>query len=135
MVIVYTTILLPIGVYTFTHNKNSDHNRGYENNIIVQKEMVKYCEQNNMYNKNIVTHFLMSVNLTDSIMGYLSSNKFNNVTTYKIDNSTDYVIISSNEYDDDFAKEIENNNGQLVVEFKEKQAWCKLYSFNNNVIK
>ena len=128
--LVYVLVLTPVLIYTFTHNKNSDHNRGYENNIIVQQKMIEYCENNDLYNNSITTHFLMLVNLTDSIMGYLSaSNKFNNISTYIINNSTDYAIISSNEFNKDFDENILQSNGVEVVLFKEKQAWCKLYKF------
>lgn len=119
-------------LYSQTHFKDSDHNNGYENAVIVQKQMVNYCEKNNLQNKNITTHFLMYVNLTDSIVGYLSKqNKFKNVITYKITDTTDYAIISSNEFDNNFDKEIKLHNGKLIKEFSRKQAWCRIYSFTH----
>ncbi len=112
--------------YGFTHLKESDHNLGYDNTIKVQQKMIKYCEINNLYDKNIATHFLMKINMTDSVCGYLSLKKAFKIQD-KINDSTDYVIVSSNEQNEEINQKLKKIPAKLIIEYKEKQSWCKLY--------
>jgi 4-amino-4-deoxy-L-arabinose transferase-like glycosyltransferase len=113
--------------YNYTHFQDFDHCIGYVNVIDVQKKMTNYCEENNFYDKEIATHFLMKVNLTDSIMGYLSSSKTFTHTNTNINENTQYILVSSNEQNEGINSVLQNYNLELVQEYYTKQAWCRLF--------
>jgi len=124
--IIAIIIISPL-YYSLTHNADFDHTIGYENVVDVQKQMIDYCEQKKYYKKNISTGFLLSVNMTDSIMGYLSScKKFNNLQT-QINDSTEFVILSTNNQIESINNYIKTNNCQQIISFEKKQAWCRLF--------
>ena len=129
--IIAIIIISPL-YYSLTHNADFDHTIGYENVVDVQKQMIDYCEQKNYYDKNISTGFLLSVNMTDSIMGYLSScKKFNKLQT-QINDSTEFVIISTNNQIESINNYIKTNNCQQIISFEKKQAWCRLFLINRS---
>ena len=128
-VITSIIIISPL-YYSFTHNYDYDHSIGYENMVDVEKQMINYCEQHNYYNKKIATNFLVKINMSDSIMGYLSSSKkFTNIES-NISDSTEFVLITTNEPRPEFNDYIKNNNYQEVTSFSKKQAWCGLFLIN-----
>jgi len=113
--------------YSLTHKFDYDHSIGYENVVEVQEKMIDYCEANNYYDKNIVTNFLMQVNMSDSIMGYLSSGrKFSKLQT-QINDSTEYAIISTNEPVESINNYLQTNNCRQIIGFDKEQAWCGLF--------
>ncbi len=114
-------------VYVGTRFKDSDTNIGYRNDIRVQKEMVKFCENQHMYKSRIATHFLMAYDLSHPQSGYLSGRKVFSHIENKADKNTEYVIISSNEQNKMLHQQMDTLPVRLIKRFTEKQAWCKLY--------
>lgn len=97
--------------------------------VTVHKNAISYCEQNNFYEKNIQTHFLMLYNLQEPFMGYLQNNKpFKRVSHYNYIDDADVVIISSIETPQELANDIrQNKQFVLAKKFEKNIAWCEVY--------
>lgn len=113
---------------SFTINKRggNDHTLGYRDLIKVQSEMVSYCEELEIYDDAIFTHFLMQYYLTNSDLGYLTNAiEFRNVNN-KLTAKTEYAIISSNELDNGVYEKIKNRH-KLLKRYEQKGSWIELY--------
>lgn len=106
-----------------------DHTLAYRNAIYCHSEAVKYLEDHDYYDKHILTHFLMRVNLGHSSAGYRSNNiVFPNVTATHNEN-TEYFIISDTEYST-FHELKGDDNLQLIKRFEKGRAFTEIYKRN-----
>jgi hypothetical protein len=125
--IVVLLILFSNNLY-FTINKRGgdDHTLGYRDLIYVQKEIISYCEQENLYSENLFTHFLMLHNLQNADLGYIRGDSIFVNANSRFSADTEFAIISANEFDPAVYAEIQSRS-QLIKRFEKNGAWCELY--------
>ncbi len=82
-------------IFIIKSKDNGDNTLSYKNMITVNKKIIEYCEERNLYNDKIYSNFLMKYNLQNTFLGYLNSD--NTFTIVDDFNDADYIIISSNE--------------------------------------
>ncbi len=111
---------------TLTH----DHDLGYLNAVKVHKEVVQYCEKEKIYNKKILTHFLMRIDLTNPYSGYLSGQAFNNIVD-KMSDDVEFCIFSNMEYIPYFDEIKKNYDLKLIKKFEKNNAWTEIYQNKN----
>ncbi len=127
LVIFIFIILFPF-IYTYKTRNSSDNTLGYINNIIVHKQVVEFCEKENWYNTRISTHFLMTFNLKNPFLGYLSADKsFQQVNT-TIDENSEVIIISNIELNEKLKAIRSSDKYILINRFEEDNAWSEIYS-------
>ncbi|MCF8388146.1 MAG: glycosyltransferase family 39 protein [Bacteroidales bacterium] len=124
-----TLIIIAILADFLTQTENTqDSTLGYRDQVEVHRQMVEYCEEQNLYDKDIYTHFLMQVNLTSPYAGYLSdtSKRFTRVSD-QFNQDTDYCIFSNIEYSPEFSRIRKWYNLELEKKFRENLAWVELF--------
>lgn len=112
-------------------NWHDDVSSNYINVINVHKEAIKYCESEMLFDKKILTHFLMYVDLTNINCGYLSSDRIFSNTRYNdsLKNDDQVVIISNVEYDEGLQGVVKNNSKFILNKrFECHMAWCEIYT-------
>ena len=125
--VVIVLLLLNNVWFTFHDMRSNDHNLGYRDMVRVHMKMVSYCEENDMYEKNIFAPFLMHKNLTNADLGYLSKKStFKNVKS-NIDSTTEYVLLSNIDAEKIYYGQIKNFNGVLLKRFNQKKCWAEIY--------
>jgi hypothetical protein len=131
--ILITGILAVVGngIFFCIHKKGvSDQSLTYIDAIRVSKEAVRFCEQNDLFTKQVFANFLMRNYLTNKYCGYLTSEKkFSNVS-YEFSENTEYVVVESFEKDDDFDAIRNNPKLILVKRFNQGIAWSEIYKRN-----
>ncbi len=131
LLIMISSVFIIFSIAYTSHNfKGSDTNIGYRNVVYVQKEMVRYCEDKDLYNCKIATHFLMRDILVHPLSGYLSNGKIFRQVEEKIGSETNYVIVSSNEQNKTINLQLNTLSVSLLKKYTKKQAWCKLFIIN-----
>lgn len=66
--------------YSLTDKHNTDNDLGYIETVMVQKGLVQFCEENNLYNDPLAVTFNMSFALSDGDLGYVKgTDKFNKI--------------------------------------------------------
>jgi hypothetical protein len=92
---------------------------------------VNYCEEQNLFDETIYTHFLMSVNLGNTYAGYLSdtSKRFTQVVD-KFSPKVEYCVFSNIEYVPEYEKLKRWHNLKLVKKISNNLAWAELYKVN-----
>lgn len=126
LAIVMSVVILVI--FNTKKINNHDDNLGYIDQVKVHQKMVDYCEQENLFDKSIYSHFLMRVNLTSPYAGYLSdtNKKFNKVVP-EFSEDVDYCIFSAIEYYPVFDSVKLAAELEAVKEFRKNTAWVTLY--------
>ncbi len=121
-------LLIGVGGYFCIHKKAiNDQSLTYVDAIQVSRDAVKFCEEKNLFEKNILADFLMRTYLTNRYCGYLNTKSaFTNVS-YEFSGNVDYVIILSFENDNFFESIRQNPAFSLVKRFDESIAWCEIY--------
>lgn len=132
-VVIYAGLIIA-GVILVVFNtkklNNHDDNLGYIDQVKVHQQMVNYCEQQNLYDSTILTHFLMFVNLSSPYAGYLSdtNHKFNSIVNERgFSNDVDYCVFSAIEYFPVFDSIKTEADMELIKRFEKNIAWVELY--------
>jgi len=117
--------------FTINNRSTDDHTLGYRDMINVQKKMVMYCEDIQIYDQQIYTHFLMANNLKNKDLKYLSGdNNFHKVTNNYTE-SVDYAIFTSVELDKNVYENVKENS-TLLKKYAKKDCWIELYRIEKN---
>ncbi|MDZ7743343.1 MAG: glycosyltransferase family 39 protein [Bacteroidota bacterium] len=121
-------VMAILGDFLTKFENTQDSTLGYRDQVKVHQKMVNYCEDHDLFDKDIYTHFLMQVNLTSPYAGYLSdtSQKFQNVSD-RFTDETDYCIFSNIEYSPEFSRIRKWYNLELQKKYRENLAWVELY--------
>jgi len=108
--------------------KNFDVNFGFVDAVEVHHRVKEFCANNMDKNAKIYTHFLMNLTLTKPYVGHFDEGEkpFKNVGS-SFQEDTDYCIFSNMEYFKAFDKVKKENNLKLIKEFKQNNAWTKIY--------
>ena len=96
-----------IAFFAFKSDKGiGDVDLGAYSAMRVQESVVRYCEEQNLYRKNIAAHSpLERAHLTLPYTGFLSYGKIFEHVSIAADTSTEYIINDNIEIDSSFAKE------------------------------
>jgi hypothetical protein len=97
----------------------------YRDSVVCHRQVVEFCEKTNLRDSYIFTHFIMRVDLSEPVAGYLSGQKFTNVQ-YELDGKTQYWIVSSDELDHDQYERLKKS-AVLLKRFEYGKAWSELY--------
>ena len=132
----YPLMLLLIvsqAVYSFHHDRNGDDSLGFEDGAKVHQNAVRFLEAENLYDARIYAHFLMMINLSHPLSGYLSSNRVFTNLTDQYNDHVDFAIISSTEltYELDSIRHLDHLI--LLKKFEKGEAWTEIYK--NNLMK
>jgi 4-amino-4-deoxy-L-arabinose transferase-like glycosyltransferase len=120
-------VILGNNIYFTLYNRDSsDHSLGFRDMISVQSDLISYCENIPIYDREIQTGFLMAHYLTNPQLGYLHDEKKIFQVQNTITDTTGYVIFCSNELDKTLYREIRGKY-PLVKRFEKKKAWAELY--------
>jgi 4-amino-4-deoxy-L-arabinose transferase-like glycosyltransferase len=125
------TVMTVTGLYFCIHKKAvNDHSMTYQDGIKVSENVISFCEENHLYERNIFANFLMRTYLTNKYCGYLKTVKpFSNVF-YNYSDSIEYVIIESYEEEDIFQSLRKDPKLSLVKRFESGIAWSEIYQRN-----
>ena len=118
----------------FTKVWVDDVHLNYLNMVQLHQETVRYCENNDWYDCNIYTHFLMGFNLKLPFLNYLKSRKIFRFVHVQGDafQGGDIIIFSSIEYNEDLHEKIKDSNiYYLNKRFEKGNAWCEVYVKNS----
>jgi len=130
---IFIIIISVSGYYITQRKSNADHNLGYADAVSIHQQTVKFCESENLFNRNIYAHFLMRMDLTNPITGYLenSNRRFNHVSE-KYNLKTEYIIQSNIESETYTLVDSLKKAGKLTLikSFKKNKAWTEIYKVN-----
>lgn len=113
--------------YSLNSKRNIDIDLGYVEVIEVNREMVKYCEDNNFYNEPIAASFNMNYCLKNKVTGYLKGPEvFRQVGGFNQYKNAKYFIYESTS-DKDPVIELVRSDFKLVKAFANKHAWGYIY--------
>lgn len=119
--------LITSQAFYFTARTDSgDNSLGGVDNIKVHQQVVNYLEGNELYNKRILSHFLMISNLYRPEIGYLSSDRIFNNLANKWDDRVEYVVYSKVEQHQ-VKDELKNPGLRLLKRFELHNAWSEIY--------
>jgi len=105
--------------------KNDDLNCAHA--IHTEQNVVKYCEQNHLYDSEIAAPCVVKYDLTEPSAGYLSGPVFAK-TEQTISANTSYYIYSSDEPDEATLASLKQMNKiTLLKRFEEGYAWREIY--------
>jgi 4-amino-4-deoxy-L-arabinose transferase-like glycosyltransferase len=124
-------LVLTVGSFFCIHKKAiNDQTLTYMDAVKVSQDAVRFCEENNLYEKNIFANFLMRTYLTNAYCGYLSTKKPFAKVFYEFSESIDYVIVQSFEREN-FFEPIQNDPRlKLIKRFNHGIAWSEIYEIN-----
>jgi hypothetical protein len=109
---------------------HDDVSINYTHIVKVHQDLVDYCEQQQYYDQQISTHFLMHFNLTNPIAGYLSSAR-SFPSSHYLESSQgpdEIIIFSTLEYDEQKHVSVQQNpNYQLAIRFERNKAWGEIW--------
>src|SRR4030095_3266066 len=127
--ILFVGFMYSIAINYKSKEWHDDASINYLNMVKVHKEVVKYCENEDWFNKKIFTHFLMQKNLTDYDLGYLSSTPFQAVDYEgKITSEDEIIIFSCIEFDEQRYNLVSQNpNYMLSKRFVVNKAWSEIF--------
>ncbi|MDP2338468.1 MAG: glycosyltransferase family 39 protein [Bacteroidota bacterium] len=118
--------------YSLTHKRSIDTDLGYVEVIRVHQEMVRYCEDNNLYDEPISASFNMYYNLHNNELGYITSNReFTHIMDWGKYNDAKYLIFESTFNDSDSIIQLAKIKYRLVRTFTNKHAWGYIYENTN----
>lgn len=126
--IAFIVCLLSVsGYFSATKRGNTDVDLGYTQYLVVHQQMVKYCEQQSWYDKEIGGGFNMVMSLRDGYARYLSTGK--GFKTHHLPGLEDRDIII---YDSTcWPVEMPENEKSiltLIKRFEYKKHWGEIYS-------
>jgi len=118
---------------TYAKDGHGDVNRGFEDVVKVHQQMTAWCEEHEMHDEVIMSHFLMRVNLSSPYAGYLN-NPSRPFTKLHPDFSPyiQYCIFSNIEYEPEFDSILADYELEELISFRENDAWVTLYRVVNN---
>lgn len=131
----YLLITTLIGCNVFLLWKDTKHafphdiSLAYKDMVEVHQDVVDYLVENKYQDKKIVTHGLVHAALKQPYAGYLTEKKANEFLAVNTLEPTDSdVLITSIVESDDARIQISNfKDLVLIKEFKQGNAWCKLW--------
>ncbi len=127
VIVTYTvfTVLFAHNLYVFIFKGNgNDHTLGYRDQIEVEKTIIRYCENNQLYNDSLFTPFLLTHYLTMPELGYLTSSKTFICVSHKP--KTGYALFSSAEYDPTIYDSIKSEH-TLLMRVEKNKSWAEVY--------
>ncbi len=111
-------------IHIFTERSPRDVNYGYMDDVIVNREAIRYMEQHDLYDKHIAASYLMPYNMTNPEAGYLSGNRiFTNITVV-VDSLTEYIVIINQ---DTSILNSDISDYHLIKNFTRNKAFCRIY--------
>ena len=128
--IAFIVFILSLSAYnSATRNGGDDSDLGYVQFLVVHQEMVRYCEKQLWYDKEIGASFNMVMSLRDRYGRYLSTDKnFKSHHLPGIENR-DIIIYDSTCWKSDMP-ENEKSKLTLIKRFQYKGHWGEIYSTN-----
>ena len=103
----------------------------YSPSVVTDWQMVKFCEDQNLYDNYIFTTTLLRGDLSEPYEGYLSGRKFEH-TQWELNNQTEYCIFSADENDSALFDKIKKEKRLVLLKrFEQKYAWCEVYKVIN----
>jgi 4-amino-4-deoxy-L-arabinose transferase-like glycosyltransferase len=132
--VAYVLCIISVSAYYSTTKRGqSDADLGYIQYLVVHQEMVKYCEQQNFYEKDISGGYNMVMSLRDRFAHYLSTDK--NFKTHHLPGieHRDIVIYDSTCWPVEMPQN-EKNKLTLIKRFEYKKHWGEIYSTPVNEI-
>lgn len=126
---IFTSLFINVIYFDLSYKKDFDHTLGNRDMIQVNIDMVEFCEEKNLYDKNIFASFLIANNLKDPDLGYLSTQKEFQHVYNSINEETEYAILSNNEFKN---KEIEQvkKRGSLLKRMEKNDCWIEIYKMD-----
>lgn len=112
--------------YFTTRTDSGDNSLGGFDNIKVHQQVVNYLEENELYNKRILSHFLMTSNLYRPEIGYLRGDRIFTRLANQFDDQVEYVVYSKVEQHQ--LKDVLKHPGlRLLKRFELHNAWSEIY--------
>jgi 4-amino-4-deoxy-L-arabinose transferase-like glycosyltransferase len=112
---------------TATTKKSGDDNLSYVNIIALQKSVVSYMEEQNLYDENIHATFLNIHNLSSPVSGFLSGEQRFTRLTVGVNDSTRYAIIVNYEQDKWIGSIQKSESFKEIKRFENDIFWVKIY--------
>lgn len=121
------TTFIVSGYYLETKRGQTDSDLGYTEYLVVHQQMVRYCEEQGWYDKEIGAGFNMVMSLRDHFARYLSTERNFKVHHLPGIENRDIIIYDSSCYPNEI-QEAEKNKLKLIKNFQFKKHWGKIYS-------
>jgi hypothetical protein len=125
---IITALALLFSYHTFISNqKEIDTSLAYKNTVILQKQAIKYIEENSDSHSSVYSFYLMKFYMSNPRLGYLNNKtsfyEFKNIS----DPSCELFIFCSNEKDSAYKDFSGNESYILLKRFEKKHAWVEIY--------
>jgi 4-amino-4-deoxy-L-arabinose transferase-like glycosyltransferase len=121
------------GYYSATKRGQGDADLGYTEFLVVHQQMIKYCEQQTWYDKEIGAGFNMVLGMRDFYGHYLSTDKNFHMHHLPGIVNRDLIIYDSTTTSAEMP-ENEKNKLTLIKRFEYKKYWGEIYSAPVNEI-
>jgi hypothetical protein len=119
--------LIVANIYLYIDVVNPGGDTDYSHSIQLDQQVVSYCEQQNLQDKNIFTPTVLRIDFAEPVAGYLSGKPFTKLD-WAVFYNTEYCIFSSDDYNSVTHDEIMSGHKlQLMQRFEKKNAWREIY--------
>lgn len=123
----FIVCILSVSVYySATKRGHTDSDLGYTEFLVVQKQMVAYCEQEGWYEKEIGAGFNMVMGMRDRFARYLSTDKNFKMHHLPSTETRDLIIYDSTCYPYEIT-DSEKSKLILIKRFVYKKHWGEIY--------
>lgn len=127
VILIITIVAIPT-FYTFTKKSNSDSDLGYVEAVKIQREMVRFCEEQNWQDKNIAASFNLIFALRNPHLGFISGEKgFSEVTNWGNFREAKIFLNECTFFDYRTQLDSVKNETALFKEFQLKHSWGEVY--------
>jgi hypothetical protein len=114
--------------YTATKRGHSDADLGYTEFLVIYKQIAKYCEDHEWYEKEMATSYNVGMGLRFPYAGYLSSERTFKTNSLPGIMNRDIIIYDSTINPDVEMLENEKSKLKLIKRFIYKKHWAEIYS-------
>ncbi len=121
------TTFIVSGYYLETKRGQTDADLGYTEYLVVQQQMIHYCEEQGWYDKEIGAGFNMVMGMRDHYAHYLSTDRNFKMHHLPGIENRDIIIYDSSCYPNEYLQE-EKSKLILIKRFVYKKHWGEIYA-------
>ena len=107
--------------------RSGDNDLSYINVIALQKSVIGFMEDNDLYDENIHATFLNVFEMTSPYSGLLKSEKRFTMVSDDLTDSTEYAIITNFQVDDFYDSIPKSSKFSEIKKFENERFWAKVY--------